>query len=100
MIVFVIWRNKVCWLSRSDVCRTAVRVVTVVCMQQWVKYECIISMNVLCTPTSSRVSSWMEERMALENRKLTGKWEMVLSLVSQACRPTRLSDGETQITTW
>jgi len=57
-------------------------------------------MNVLCTPTCSRVSSWMEERMALENRKLLGKWEMLLSLASQACRPTRLSDGETQITTW
>jgi len=88
------------WLTRSDVlvCRATVPVVTVVCMQQqWAQYECIISMNVLCTPTCSRVSSWMKERMAFENRKLPGKWEMLLSLASQAC--TQLSDGETQITT-
>jgi hypothetical protein len=87
------------WQSRSDVCRAIVAVVTVVCMQkQWAQYECIISMNVLCTPTYSRVSRWMKKRMALENRKLPDKWEMLLSLASQAC--TQLSDGKTQITTW
>jgi hypothetical protein len=39
----------------------------------------------------------MKERITLENRKLPGKWEMLLSLASQAC--TQLSDGEKQITT-
>ena len=92
-------RNKVCWLSRSDVCRATVRVVTLfVCSSERstnVSYQWMYSVL-----RSSRVSSWMEEWMAIENRKLPGKWEMLLSLASQACRPTRLSDGETQITTW
>ena len=92
-------QNPLTWQSRSDVCRATATVVTLVCMQkQCAQYERIISMNVLRTPTCSRVSSWMKKRMALENRKLPDKWEMLLSLASQAC--TQLSDGKTQITTW